>query len=427
MSTGPLKVEAFTRGKVFSIVEDLKDEGIPTRSFSDVVDGAGYQYVDLVQEGGGVLGVALLGYAYVLEQMGIRFFSLAGTSAGAINTMMLAAHGRIDEEKVPRLIDRLANKNLYDFVDGSPRAKKIIAKGMQLFEQHSNYQMAGLAWQVFQMRGYLLAHLGFNPGDNFLNWVTDSLTDNGIHNLGDLKAMRAELPPGLAIRPGRDDGRTLEGLSPRLVLVAADITTSTRVLFPEMAALYWEDPDSANPAYFVRASMSVPGFFFPLRLTIGDAPSEALRTAWHNLARFDSLPPKEALLVDGGLVSNFPIDVFHNPRAVPRLPTFGVKLSPYRHAAKTITSPLNYLEAMFDSTQRVLDFQFFLTHPDYRRLVARIDTGGQNWLDFAISNEAKLDLFERGAQTAATFLRGFNWAEYKALRGELMKGQPATG
>ena len=37
-----------------------------------------------MQEGGGVWGIALLGYTYILEKMGIRFFSLAGTSAGAI-------------------------------------------------------------------------------------------------------------------------------------------------------------------------------------------------------------------------------------------------------------------------------------------------------------------------------------------------------
>jgi hypothetical protein len=36
----------------------------------DTLDGAGHQYVNLVQKGGGVLGVALVGYIYILEQMG---------------------------------------------------------------------------------------------------------------------------------------------------------------------------------------------------------------------------------------------------------------------------------------------------------------------------------------------------------------------
>ena len=39
--------------------------------------------MNLVQKGGGVLGVALVGYVYILEQAGIRFLKMAGTSAGA--------------------------------------------------------------------------------------------------------------------------------------------------------------------------------------------------------------------------------------------------------------------------------------------------------------------------------------------------------
>ena len=59
----------------------------------------GHQYVDLVQEGGGVLGIALVGYTYALEQAGIRFARLAGTSAGAINTAFLGFVGTPEEEK----------------------------------------------------------------------------------------------------------------------------------------------------------------------------------------------------------------------------------------------------------------------------------------------------------------------------------------
>lgn len=43
------------------------------KQFSDVIDDQGHQYVDLVMEGGGVLGVALVGYTFVLEEIGLRF------------------------------------------------------------------------------------------------------------------------------------------------------------------------------------------------------------------------------------------------------------------------------------------------------------------------------------------------------------------
>src|SRR5215204_1459371 len=58
---------------------------------SDIQDNLNRQYVDLVQEGGGVHGIALAGYTYVLEKMGIAFMKMAGTSAGSINTLLLNA------------------------------------------------------------------------------------------------------------------------------------------------------------------------------------------------------------------------------------------------------------------------------------------------------------------------------------------------
>src|SRR5258706_5555166 len=85
---------------------------------SDVLDSEGHQYVNLVQEGGGVLGIALVGYTYILEQMGVRFLSLAGTSAGAINTILISAIGKKQEEKSTVILGHLGNLKLFDFVDG---------------------------------------------------------------------------------------------------------------------------------------------------------------------------------------------------------------------------------------------------------------------------------------------------------------------
>ncbi len=47
--------------------------------------------IDLVQQGGGMWGIALLGYCYIMEKVGIRFYSHGGTSAGAINALFLAS------------------------------------------------------------------------------------------------------------------------------------------------------------------------------------------------------------------------------------------------------------------------------------------------------------------------------------------------
>ena len=115
-----MKAADFTGNtQVVQLLEGLKKDNVDQKQFSDLLDSSGNQYIELVQEGGGVLGVALIGYTWVLEQMGLRFFSLAGTSAGSINAMMLAGLGDISKPKSDRVLDVLVNKNLYDFVDGN--------------------------------------------------------------------------------------------------------------------------------------------------------------------------------------------------------------------------------------------------------------------------------------------------------------------
>lgn len=52
------------------------------------------------------------------------FFSLAGTSAGAINTMLMAGLGKIHETKSEKILEILAKKDLFDFVDGQVLSKK---------------------------------------------------------------------------------------------------------------------------------------------------------------------------------------------------------------------------------------------------------------------------------------------------------------
>lgn len=86
--------------------------------------------IDLVQQGGTMLGIGLLGYTYIMEKAGIRFRSMAGTSAGAINTLLLASLPQeIYKHESPFFADgrqackseflayMVANKNFIDFLD----------------------------------------------------------------------------------------------------------------------------------------------------------------------------------------------------------------------------------------------------------------------------------------------------------------------
>lgn len=58
------KTKFTENGEVLSIIKDLKEQiKEKKKKFSDIVDANGNEYVDLVQEGGGVLGVALVGFS----------------------------------------------------------------------------------------------------------------------------------------------------------------------------------------------------------------------------------------------------------------------------------------------------------------------------------------------------------------------------
>ncbi|MBL4606157.1 MAG: patatin-like phospholipase family protein, partial [Flavobacteriaceae bacterium] len=163
------------------------------KRYSDVEDEDGNQYVDLVQEGGGTLGIALVGYTYVLEKAGIRFFSLAGTSAGAINTIMMAGLGEIKEPKSEKILDILSKKDLFDFVDGHPSVRGIINKAIK--------KEKGLIWTLIwngrRIYRILTKKLGLNPGNDFEEWVTGELKKNNVNTLSDLKNLRKKLPKGM--------------------------------------------------------------------------------------------------------------------------------------------------------------------------------------------------------------------------------------
>jgi len=407
-----MKTTDFTNHpEVVQIIERMKSDKVDQRPYSDLLDSSGNQYVELVQEGGGVLGVALIGYTYVLEQMGIRFFSLAGTSAGSINAMLLAGLGDVSKPKSEKVIEVLVNKNLYEFVDGDDDSKDFIKA---LVEKAKRVKMIWKGWQVIDE---LFDDLGLNPGDDFKDWLAEFLENNGIKSVADLNAHFVKLPSDLVIRPGIP--KTLDGLKPRLAIISADLTTETKVEFPRMASLYWSDPESENPSLFVRASMSIPYFFSPLQ--IGDIPQgPEAKQNWANTVKFTGELPQACFFVDGGILSNFPIDVFHKQNSIPRMPTFGIRLGDNRNMANKISNPTNLFGAIFNSSRHLHDYDFLLKNPDYSLLIEKIDIGEHDWLNFGITDEAKLDLFTRGAIAAERFLRKFEWLDYKNIREQLI-------
>ncbi len=414
-----MKITQFTEeARVLSVINDLKEE-VDGKQFSDVIDEQNHQYVDLVQEGGGTLGVSLLGYVYVLEQMGIRFLQLAGTSAGAINTMLMAASGTIDDSKSEWILNRLNNKDLYDFVDGDSDAKDFINA---LLNKSSNIKLAIKGVQVIDN---FKDDLGLNPGSNFYNWMKTLLGQCGIKNLGDLQALRSRgVSPNNRLKLRPNNSATVDSIDfARIAIISADITTGSKIVFPEMADLFYANPQLANPADFVRASMSVPMFFHPFRINHIPVSVEQW-IKWNTKLGLNTNIPSEVMFMDGGIISNFPISIFHKNDQIPFAPTFGIKIGRDKTVLNKNETIFSMIGSVFNTARFSQDDEFLRNHEDYKHLIGYIDTGNHNWLNFSLSDDDKIDLFCRGAKAASDFIKSFNWDKYKKMRATKLSISP---
>jgi len=378
---------------------------------SDVIlreNGREYQFVDLVMEGGGTLGIALVGFIHALEQADIRFLGIGGSSVGAIVALLTYCCGGRLEEKGERLAGVIGGMNLGEMVDGSYIAKKL---SKILGNNKAALRYTRIAFGVLLTLPEIYRKIGLNPGDKLYNWISDRLAEYGVYTNADLRRLKNTLPDGLV---NRGNGKKIISYDTRLKIVAADITTGTKAVFPYMAPMYWEDFDEINPACFARASASIPGFFQPFTVT---GISNIIRNSkkWDRLGNFTKDLPEKVAFSDGGLISNFPIDLFKKDR-VPRAPTIGARLGSKQRNVKEINKIEHYTEQLFNTLIHHADYDFIFKNPVYNDLVSYIDIDEFNWLDFNMSDENKLKLFRKGVEKGKDFLDKFDWPKHKKLR-----------
>jgi NTE family protein len=439
---------------------------------SDVLDDAGHQYVNLVQKGGGVFGVALVGYTYVLEEMGIRFLRLAGTSAGAINTALMTVINAKEEKKSDQVLDAICKLDFFALVDGHPAARWIIRNfitqrnfttkakrwaflvigilagliigDVVLMGLRSSYPaLSVLAGVFFVLSGFwtlligvgiyyitnLLKRLknagfGINPGDYFYDWIKKQLLDNNVATVTALNNKASTCPP-LHLRVPHPQG--LKELGGDVTFIASELVTQNKIQFPAMCKLFREDIDTLQPAGFIRASMSIPVFFESYMITGIPAEAASIKKEWKDT--FNELnPPRIARFVDGGILSNFPINLFYNPRiSTPRLPNFGIDLNDSKPGDQQQNafgwSLGGYFGRMFNTIRNYYDKDFLLKNKGYQRGVGSVDLSNDkfNWLNFFLSNEEKIELFALGAEAAKNFLLTFDWNAYKGDREKMQQ------
>jgi NTE family protein len=390
---------------------------------SDLVDDAGHQYVDLVMEGGFYRAMALVGYIYALEHFGIRFLSIAGTSSGANIATLLAAAGRPHERRSQRVLEKVVAFRPGHALDRGTRSQARLADWLTAVPANEARSRIARARHVLCGIGAgvacvpaLLWHLGVFPGDALQAWCERALGEFGITRTDQL---RQRMQPDTHA-PVRPRAGTVADRAPanrplaKLCIVATDLSTERRVELPDDGALYFEDSDAVHPAVWVRASLSLPLVYRPVVCRPPYASARAWSERWGEDAGRAS-PPSRCLLVDGGVIANFPIDVFHEHGREPPCPTVGVRVSPAARYTE-VRGVGSLVRQMFETARRAGEAAFHARHRDYKHLVETVDTRAIGGSAFTLSDAQSESLFRNGIRAAGRWLGRFDWERYQRVR-----------
>ncbi|HCN49789.1 MAG TPA: hypothetical protein DIT10_11970 [Chryseobacterium sp.] len=197
--------------------------------------------------------------------------------------------------------------------------------------------------------------------------------------------------------------------------VTTDIANQCKIVFPRDQHLYNFGSVSFNPAVFVRASMAIPLFFEPKILPVNKSAD------WMKDKGIKNRSTK-GILIDGGSLSNFPINLFHQSHIKEaRVPIMGARImdeKPVANQRQKLTFG-NYVGNVINTLRNNEDSSFLAVNPFYRKhSIAEIKAyeAKINWLNFGLSLEQKETLFLKGVEAALSFLEDFDWKKYKADR-----------
>jgi NTE family protein len=301
--------------------------------------------VNAVFEGGGVKGISLAGAVRAAELAGVSFHRVAGTSSGSIVAALIATGYTANEMKT--------------IIESTP---------FRTFMQRSpifNVKIIGPSVR-------LLLRKGLYAGDALEQWVQGLLAAKGVRVFGDL-------PPD------------------KVRIVASDITNGKLLVLPQDIAAYGIDPARFSVARAIRMSTSIPYFFDPVVLR------QPLR--WRKDHSKGSVRAKSSYIVDGSLLSNFPLWLFQKEAVMGSpIPVIGFQLvgrtELHQHR---IAGPITMFQAMFETMLGAHDERYIEEHNRLRTI--KIPTLGVGTTEFDLAPEKSEKLYEAGLAAGQKFFR----------------------
>ncbi|WP_438432204.1 patatin-like phospholipase family protein [Gorillibacterium sp. sgz500922] len=317
--------------------------------------------VNAVFQGGGVKAIGLAGAVCAAQKHGIAFGRLAGTSSGSIIASLLAA-GYTGEE-------------LKEIILRTPFS--------HFLKQTALHRVRWLGPAV-----RLYVKKGLYSGERLEAWAAGLLAARGIVRFGDL-------PKG------------------KLQIIASDISTGRLLVLPDDIAKYGIEPDRFTVARAIRMSTSIPFFFDPV----------ILRKRYRNGEKAEPFRDQFVYVVDGGILSNFPLWLFDQDTKDPTdpVPTLGFQLvgraeppAPHR-----IVGPLTMFRALFGTMMDAHDERYIDESQGFRTI--KIPSAQVHTTEFSISPEKSEELFEVGVEAGNKFFRTFTVQRYAKLYAQRVK------
>lgn len=250
---------------------------------------------DLVFEGGGAKGMVFVGAYAEFRARGFEIGRLLGTSAGAITATLLAV-GYTPEEMLAALSERENGKSVFAGFMGAPRpftdaevknsAIRTLLRNVNLkfipdfLEERLDDTLAGFLAENEKGRHLfaLVERGGWFAADRFVTWLQAKL-DTGPWKDGQRAFSQATL------------AQLYEATQIELAMVASDVTDSRLLVLNHRTA------PALPVVWAVRMSMSIP--------LVWD------EVIWkEDWGTYQGRTMKDHAIVDGGLLSNFPIELF---------------------------------------------------------------------------------------------------------------------
>lgn len=208
--------------------------------------------------------------------------------------------------------------------------------------------------------------LGLHKGDVFQSWISQLLS--------------RKLSAG-----GRLHGKpTFADLTIPLTIIATDIVKQDIKVFNKTQSLDLAIADA------VRMSMSIPGIFRPV-------------------------PFGSGLIIDGGVISNFPAWAFESERKTEYLPILGFRMQPEDVPAPAIKNMGSFVRSMLFTIMRAGNALQYSQIEDL--WVLNLPAEGVGTLDFHISSASKTVLYMEARENARTYFRTDGRRALEAFNG----------